>query len=351
MKITAGCSSVAEEKALRECLDSFVKNLGKNSRSIVRVHRRPSGAASWYASEVLTVELSTREEFQVFMKDFGKYERPKEDMKGRRERERYVYKDVLSEADLGTAGFYGSVWDESAQRFWLLLEFIVGTPVRYCSFEHWISAVEWLGKMHAHYAERADHLEQSGFLTVHNQKFFWDTAKRALLAVSSYSDDLSFRLEEALRRYGSIVDMMAGQARTLVHGSYGPKQVLVNPGESTYRVCPLDWELAGVGSGWLDLAFFVDGFSPPQSIQLLNAYVRQVAGTSLIDFSTEQCQYLINCFRFHKILNWLSQSEVRGFPMSDVEKLVEMVARMDRLLATKPVPGCSSVRLADTQVD
>jgi hypothetical protein len=73
--------------------------------------------------------------------------------------------------------------DKDALRLWLLLEFVGGTELRSCEFDHWVRAASWLGRMQGCFAQRASHLKASDFLVRHDVAFFWSKADLALHAV------------------------------------------------------------------------------------------------------------------------------------------------------------------------
>ena len=322
----------ADEKTLRQYLADIISDTCGGNASIVRIDCKPSEYSSWYASDIVTVELSDGDQLRIFLKNFGCYKHRKDGMEQRRERELRVYKQLLAEANLGSAKYYGSVWDESRGRYWLLLEFVEGTVVRYCEFQYWLAAVEWLGRMHAYFARHVERLERGNFLQIHDADFFWRTADVALRAVNHISAPLGDRLVKVIKQYHGIVGLMASQPKTLVHGAYLPSQILVNTDTEPLRICPLDWELAGIGSGLYDLAFFTDGFRPPQLDQLWDAYSNQAAthGVSVPD--RDELRHRINCFRLHKVLNWLSQSVDRQYSLRDVAKLVGMAEQLGTLV-------------------
>src|SRR5436189_6405662 len=107
----------ADADALRQCVERIVRDRppGCGRSAIVGIHRQRFEASSSYACDVVTVDLASGDELQIFLKNFGVSYRPK-DGPQRREREVRVYREVLTEADLGTATYYGSVWHESGAR-------------------------------------------------------------------------------------------------------------------------------------------------------------------------------------------------------------------------------------------
>src|SRR5207249_4326179 len=141
------------EAILREHLQAIVPQLCGASSPITAIHRGRSEYSSSYECAIISVQLANGEQFKVFLKDFGFSHIPKTEPHRRRERELRVYRDLLAgaEAELGTARYYGCVWDGDERngqegRHWLLLEHMEGTEVRYCDFRYWVEAVRWLGR-------------------------------------------------------------------------------------------------------------------------------------------------------------------------------------------------------------
>ena len=106
------------------------------------------GSYDCYAVEVRTKD---GDELQIFLKDFAFTRQSKDDPQRRRERELCVYRDLLAKAELGTAAYYGSVWDESQGRFWLLLELVGGTLIEEANAETGQLAAAWLARLHGHF--------------------------------------------------------------------------------------------------------------------------------------------------------------------------------------------------------
>jgi phosphotransferase family enzyme len=317
-------SNREEEDALRRCLENSLSALACQSPPIVGIQRTRSDKATSYDLEVLTIQFTTGGEVKLFLKDFGFSRLPKNDLAQQRERELCVYRDLLAQAELDTARYYGAVWDDPRQRFWLLLEFVAGTELRFCEFDHWVRAAGWLGRMQGFFAQHTSHLKACDFLARHDVAFFWSKAEVALHAVSQFSITLADRLARILNRYDRLVAVMAGQAPTLVHGSYRPQNILVDPSAEPIRICPTDWELAALGAPLYDLAFLSDGFRPPRLEMLWDAYREQAKlyGVSVPD--NEELRHVVDCFRLHKIIKSLSESVRKQFPERTVAKLVGM---------------------------
>jgi hypothetical protein len=322
-----------DEAALRECLERIVaERFGGRKPAVESVQRRRSAFSSFYASDVLTCRLTSGGEIKVFLKDFGSYDHPKDGLVERRERERAVYRDLLSRAELGTARYYASAWDEAAGRFWLFLEYVEGEPVRHHEFEYWVPPAAWLGIMQGYFARHATLWSSCAELIRHDDSFFRDTASRALRSVHRFSPDYARRLEPVVRRYDAAVRVMADQPKTFVHGTYRPAQIIVNRTGPAIRFCPVDWEKAAIGSGLYDLTFLADGFKPPRLDQILNAYLTAAKDHGAPVCGRDEMRYVMDCFRLHRVMNWLSLASDRRFAESDVVELLARAEEIERLV-------------------
>ena len=322
----------ADEETFHRCLSGIVTDLLGGQPVITSLHRNRSKYSSWYAAEILTVRVAAGAELKIFMKDFGSYFRAKDGMEQRRDREMRVYKELLAQADLGTARYYGSVVDASRGRFWLLLEYVDGMPVRYCDLKYWIAAAGWLGRMHGHFARQSSRLSATCFLVRHDIAFFLSKADLALAAVSHISPALARRLSALLNGYDRLAEVMASGPHTLVHGAYRAKEILVSAGSDPPRICPVDWELAAFGAPLYDLAQLTDGFKPAMLDRFWNAYREQANACGLALRDRQDMSYVLNCFRLHHVMNWLSQSRDREFPETQVARLVDLGEKLRSLI-------------------
>jgi Phosphotransferase enzyme family len=328
MKTTAATRR-PDEEVLRECLERVVTDLGGGS-PIIAVERQRSQFSSFYASDVVTVHLASGGPLRVFLKDFGTYDHPKDGLTGRRERERVVYRDLLAGAGLGTARYYGSAWDASQGRFWLLLEYVEGEPVKHYGFDYWVPPAAWLGRMQGYFARRPDLWRACEVLIRHDAAFFHATAEQALRSASQFSPEFSRRLEPVVRQYDPAVQAMASQPPTFLHGTYRPAQIIVDPTQQPLRFCPVDWEKAAVGSGLYDLTFLADGFTPPRLDVILDAYRDEARAAGLAVPGSDEMRHVMDCFRLHRVMNWLSLAADRKFPPDKVVKLLDRVEEVGK---------------------
>jgi hypothetical protein len=329
---TENTNARADQEALRGCLERIVAEQFGAAACIASVEQKRSQFSSFYAADVITERLTSGKEFKVFLKNFGSFHHAKDTMEARREREVIVYRDVLAGAELDTPRYYDSVWDESQGRFWLLLEFVEGLPMSHLEFEDWIPPAGWLGRMYGYFAKHPEKWQKCDVLVQHDAAFFHSVAQEALRTVSAYSRDMGSRLDPIVGRYDKVVSVMTSQPKTLVHGTYRPPQIIIDKTRHPMRVCPVDFEKAAVGASLYDLTFIADGFETPQLHQLFEAYRSEAkdAGVSVPD--KPEMAHIVNCFRLHRVMNWLSVSMARKYEDEIIHKLMGMADEVSGLV-------------------
>jgi len=204
-----------DEPALRQCLERILPRVSNRQSAIAAIHCRPSEASSSYETQILSVQLADGRGFKVFLKKYSAVNerarvitRQQDEMGQMREREVRVYQALLEDANLGTPKYYDLVWDESREIYWLLLEYVDGTVLRYLESNYWIAAAGWLGRMHGYFAGYARYLSQLDFLERHDTRFFSARAEAALDGLSQVSPGWVDRLATIVDRYDQVVEAM-----------------------------------------------------------------------------------------------------------------------------------------------
>jgi hypothetical protein len=311
------------DEALRRCLEEeVVPRLVGRRVGVTAVERRLSRASTSYDTEIVTAHLAGGRKLGIFLKDFGRTRLPKEARADRRQRELGVYRTLVGDVDLGTARYYGSVWNEDTGHHWLLLELVEGTELRSLGVEHWIPAAGWLGRLQGHFVGSPLVVEPPAFLLRHDAGFFRAKAESARRSVERIAPALAPRIAKVLAGYDQIVEVMAAQEPTLVHGAYRPANILIDRSNGQLRICPIDWELAAVGSPLYDLAFFCDGFEPPVLDQMWDAYGDELERLGLRAPDREELRYVVDCFRVYRVIAWLAPAVEKRYSEDDVERLV-----------------------------
>jgi len=327
---------VSDATALRACLEERVvpRLLGRR-RPVTSVERTPALAAGSYESYVVSAGLAGERTLRLFLKDYGASRRPRRDRGARRERELGVYRELLPDAGLGTARHLGEVWDDDAGRHWLLLELVEGPLVRDLDFDRWIPPLEWLGRMHARFAGTWDGSPPPAFLASHGEGFFRKMADDALAAVERCAPRLGRRMALVRERFEQILSVLTAGPRTLVHGAFVPANVIEASGEPS-RICPVDWELAAVGSPFHDLACFCDGFERPTLDRMLVAYRRGARAGGLTLPADPEVRDAVDCFRLHRVMDWLAVAFDKSYPDEGIERLVRRGEALNARLEARP---------------
>lgn len=280
--------------------------------------------ASSYPAEVITVTLAAGQSLRIFLKDLST-RRYYADIPERRSREIAVYRDLLAGADLGTPHYYGSVEDPDRNRFWLILEYVEGPRVKDKSFEVWVQAAAWLGRMQAHVAAHPDLLKRCTAIRRLTPDFFLATAAAAERAAAAFSRDLGRRVLQALAGYADLAYRMASQPPTLVHGCYRPYNILLRSSGGSSPICPVDWESAAIGPPEYDLAHLANGFDDARRRILVEAYRAEAASYGLHVDVGEEVDAMFDGCNLHKNLKTLTNAVERAFPVTGVEKLVRII--------------------------
>lgn len=266
---------------------------------VAEVSRRPSRYRTSFSLEELDVTLEDGTTLALVFKSVGLHalsaraRGAKPDFLYDPLREIEAYESILAESGLGTAVCYGTVVDRERDRFWLFLEKVPGVELyQVGELETWRGAARWLALLH-------DHCQgaQGASLLRYDRDFYrlWLERARGFgrLAV----------LDRLAPRYEEIVERLAALPATFIHGEFYASNVLVD-GD---RVCPVDWEMAALGPGLVDLAALTAGaWSEEERADLAQAY--RDASPAYSDRTSEDFLADLDCCRLHLALQWLGWS-------------------------------------------
>ena len=113
---------------------------------------------------------------------------------------------------------------------------------------------------------------------------------------------------ELTARYDAVTEQLAALAPTFIHGEFYPSNVLVQQGGKTPRVCPIDWEIAAVGPGLLDLAALSVGkWTDAERARLAVAYRAAAApvAETASHLSDDEFERALDLARLHLAVQWL----------------------------------------------
>lgn len=220
------------------------------------------------------------------------------------EREVETYRRILAPEGVGPR-FFGA----EAGGQWLLIEKVPGVELwQVGELEVWEEVAQWLGGFHSRFAGRLEEVRSANpQLLDLSADWFRSWGNRARERLADSDDTRAPYLRNALERYEGEVDSLATLPRTFVHGELYPSNVLVVRGSPT-RIFPVDWEMAAIGPGLVDLAALVGGWDEAEQTRLVGAYVR---GGDDGDGRAEDAKSLegnLTRCRLHLALQWLGWS-------------------------------------------
>ena len=303
--------------AAREADDELATMLGralKLSAGIESIAREPSPFVTLFPAEVLTLTLTDGGNVRVFLKHLGPEQSDQPD-KQRRDREVRVYEELLHEGrDLPVVRCFASRRNPHTCRHELYLEHIDDWSLQYHDLEHWFTAAARLADLHAHFTMRIAELRGCDFLLELDEGYFAAWAGRAEAAVAMQSDELAERLATLRRGYAPACDLLASQPVTLVHNDLAGKNVIADRATTPARVCIIDWELAGIGCGLLDLVHLKYGLDPADDAKMLATYCARARSSGLLPADDRQLRRVIAACELHKTLYRLAHSPAWKLP-------------------------------------
>lgn len=269
------------------------------------LRRRPSSYATSHATEEIDVRIGG-EYLSLLLKHLGPASLLREARQAKPHflhdpaRELYVYKHLLSGLDIGTARLYSGHWPGGGRNGWLLLEKVDGVELWQAGpMTTWEQVARWLARFHALGAPLVA-VSRSAPLLRHDSGFFGRWPRRATAFQVGRPLPERAALASLIRRWPLLVERLLSVPRTIVHGDFHPSNVLV----AGPRVCPVDWELAAIGPGVLDLAALVSGFDPAERQRLLRAY-ENAAGPGQWWTGHEELAMAVDAARLYLCVQWL----------------------------------------------
>lgn len=272
-----------------------------------QIRRRPSAYRTSFPLEELDVRLEDGTELQLIFKDLAwsalddKARLAKPDFLYDPWREPAVYASVLAPPGLGPR-YYGASIDAATDRYWLFIERVDGRELyQVGDLELWRAVAKWLGEMHASLAVDLERSAEHGRLIEYDEAYYrrWIERAEEFAATPGQPRSRSEAVAWIADRYDPVVEGLLDLPKTVIHGELYASNVLVAGEASAPRVCPVDWELAAVGPGLIDLAALVSGGWAEEDRKAIVSAYRSAAAT--LTFSQEH----LDLARLHLAVQWL----------------------------------------------
>jgi Ser/Thr protein kinase RdoA (MazF antagonist) len=289
---------------------------------LVGLDRQAFWNRSSFALEELTVYLENGSTLPILFKDLswpalsaaGRLAKPGFLYDPLREIE--TYRTILAPDVPDAPTCYGAVVEAQLGRYWLFLEKVPGLELYYVGFETWVKVAEWLASLHHRFAQEPelDHRAQAAHVLRYDATFYglWPRRAQAFLRRAQPvlpAGDLA-RLDQLVDRYDAVVQQLLVLPLTLIHGECYASNVLVQEREDALRVCPVDWEMAAIGPGLMDIVALTAGsWTEEQKVAMALAYRAALAPGHGWPPAPEIFLKALNCCRLHVAMQWLGWSE------------------------------------------
>ncbi len=351
--------SEAINEDLRATLQQILSDYYGTPCCITSLEHSPSEYRTSSALQQITVRLDSGVTLQLMWKDVSRAALCEQAQLAKPAflydpmREIKIYESILARSSLGTATYYGSAVEEAAGRYWLFIErvpgielFQVGAPAT------WEAVARWLARMHAGFADSRPDPHRAHQIK-YTRAFYTVWIERALsyLAASQRSQHQApvtgaravttrqlRQLEQLAKHYGRVVDRLLSLPITLIHGEFYASNILVQEQSNGLRVCPVDWEMAAIGPGLVDLAALVAGnWTASQRTALALAYYDECSRlVGAIIFTRNFLEALTYC-RLHIAVQWLGWSSNWAAPAQHAHDwLSEALDLSEKLGITEP---------------
>jgi Ser/Thr protein kinase RdoA (MazF antagonist) len=284
--------------------------LHRSGHEVLGITRRPYRYATSAPLEELHVDVGDGGGMDLIFKDLsrdrllGDAGATKPEFLHLPERELETYRGILAPEGIGPR-CVAAVAESDPPKHWLLIEKVPGVELwQVGELRVWEEVARWLGDFHSRFAGRLDEVRIANpHLLDFSAAWFRSWCERALDRLAESDDGRAPELQRALGSYEEVVGALAALPRTFVHGELYPSNVLVVRGGPT-RVCPVDWEMASIGPGLVDLAALVGGWGEAERRRLVAAYLgdRQgPRGPTALDEDLARCRLAL-------ALQWLGWS-------------------------------------------
>lgn len=305
---------------------ALARVLAQHSNGRLRMkcwHRRLSVYSSSYPIENLQVELVRGKPLQMVLKDLSPAsllitaQRVRPHFLYDPLREIETYRTTLVQLELGTPFCYGAIVSPELERYWLFLERVSGPLLwQMGRMDSWILAARWLAQLHSEFdtLSRPHHQSRLAHLLQYDEGFYAMWLRRAEEFLRHRNGDSSPETRRRFRRildqYGRVIQTLIRLPTTLVHGEFFPSNVILRETKRSRQICPVDWELAAVAPGLIDLGALTCGaWSEEKKKMMIVAYRESLEPAHGSPLSLADLTEAVECCQLHismQLLGWAS---------------------------------------------
>jgi hypothetical protein len=328
---------------LRAALQTTLRRHFQNNCVVVSLSRRPSPYCTSFALEEVDVALDDGLQLELMFKDLNWFSMLKSAQLTKPFflydplREIDAYRSILKSGQLGTARCYGTRVKAETGHYWVFMERVAGLQLRHVGdFQTWKEAARWLAHLHSDFGRTLNSWKPShrSHLLYYDRTLCrqWMLRAEALFhhAQSTHSPSARREIRWLARRYHKVVERIVDLPVTFMHGEFSASNVIVPLAPGAARpVCPVDWEMAAIGPGLLDLAGLTSGtWTDDQIGELADTYFEALAPSPSRPRKAAMLRPLLDLCNLHLAVQWLGWSLEWAPPPDQAQDWLSVALRL-----------------------
>ncbi|HVH10461.1 MAG TPA: phosphotransferase [Gemmatimonadales bacterium] len=299
-------------RVMAETLAEGLSRLRGRPVRIRGIRRELLGSSSSFRTERLRVTLEGEQPVLVFFKDLN----PNHQMEKARavrpldlepsRREVRVYQSILSPERFGTLHLYAARWEPQRGLYWIFLEH-GGRIVlhNFLDLWRWTAAARWAARFHA--ATRDLPRARTEFLPRYDRAHYERCAARVRAILPNVDRAERDLVSRGLDRYASQIDWLSTLPRSVIHGQFFGKNIMLRGGRARPRIVVIDWETAALGPGTFDLVSLTSGkWTADERHAMRVAYFEEVQAATGQRLAWEAFSQELATVALYQSLEWLA---------------------------------------------
>ena len=330
----------------RVALESVLSEHLGASRRVCGVERRQSEYSSSYMLEEVGVQLDDGTSLQLIFKNLS-WRAMLEGARAAKPaflydplREIETYRSILTPNGVSAPFCFGALVEPRIERYWLFLEKVSGFKIRHVGeFSVWQEVARWLASLHTRFDLDSEALTQpqAAHLLRYDRDFFRLWIERAAAFLKQRGSTLPKNSLASFDRFSShyeiIVERLATLPHTFIHGDFFASNVLAQQTPAGVRVRPVDWEMAGIGPGLIDLAALTSGtWSEAERNELSMAYYEELVLRGRWRPTRAEFLSALDYCRLHLAVQWLGWSTKWSPPADEAQDWLSEALRLAQKL-------------------
>ncbi|HZT08343.1 MAG TPA: aminoglycoside phosphotransferase family protein [Chloroflexota bacterium] len=277
--------------------------------AVVAVESRPSPSRSSAALDEVEVTRADGSVIRLVCKDAGHDAYPgSASVKPRfvvdPVREIETYRVALDPYGVGPTWF-GAIVEPRSARYVLVLELVQGSLLfQIGGLESWLHAAGWAARFHDQLAPAARAIAPSAHLLRYEERYYrtWSDRARAFARGSARHD----QIDAVVDAHDAAIPRLLSLPATVIHGEFFAANILIRD-DASQSVCPIDWEMAAIAPGLIDLAALAaGGWSESERSAIIDAY--RGASNTYGRCADPAFADALDACRLHLAVRWLGWS-------------------------------------------